>query len=85
MMVTSELKMMSRINIIASDVPLKPCPFCGAREVNLMEVLDFADEEDAYYVACGCCNANQLPDSKERAIHDWNQREMPDSDVAIEA
>lgn len=34
--------------------------------------------DDGYYVACTCCNANQIPDSKERAVHDWNQRENAD-------
>lgn len=53
---------------------LKPCPFCGNPHVSLVETLCELDGENTYFVNCGCCNASQLPDSKERAIHDWNQR-----------
>lgn len=51
-------------------------------EVRLVEVKYFLDGDDGYYVACTRCNANQFPDSKERAIHDWNQREKPDTEEA---
>ncbi|HFW3352464.1 TPA: Lar family restriction alleviation protein [Salmonella enterica subsp. enterica serovar Eastbourne] len=71
----------SRISIVSSNTPLKPCPFCGALEVHLIEVKHFSDGEGSYYVACSRCNANQFPDSKDRAIHDWNQREKPDTDT----
>ncbi|KGT91274.1 hypothetical protein NG99_17040 [Erwinia typographi] len=54
---------------------LKPCPFCGNPHVSLVETLRELDGENTYFVNCGCCNASQLPDSKERAVHDWNQRE----------
>ncbi|MBB8029247.1 Lar family restriction alleviation protein [Escherichia coli] len=66
---------MQTMTCVTSDVALKPCPFCGNPEVQLIEVKYFLDGDDGYYVACTCCNANQLPDSKERAIHDWNQRD----------
>lgn len=66
---------MKKISIINSPVPLKSCPFCGTSEVRLIEVRGFLDGDDGYYVACSGCNANQFPDVKERAIHDWNQRE----------
>lgn len=72
---------LSRISIINSDTPLKPCPYCGALEVLLIEVKHFLDGDDSYYVACSRCNANQFPDSKARAIHDWNQRDKPDTDT----
>lgn len=67
----------ARIAIINSDALLKPCPFCGKREVRLVRVSDFYDQEDAFYVACSDCNASQFPDVKERAIQDWNQRREP--------
>ncbi|ECD7243444.1 Lar family restriction alleviation protein [Salmonella enterica] len=66
-----------RISIINSDVPLKPCPFCGEPEVRLVRVADFCCQGDAFYVACPGCNANQFPDTKERAVQDWNQRREP--------
>jgi Lar family restriction alleviation protein len=72
----------SRISIASSDITLKPCPFCATSEVRLVEVKYFLDGDDGYYVACTHCNANQFPDSKARAIHDWNQREKHDTEQA---
>ncbi|HFW4797491.1 TPA: Lar family restriction alleviation protein [Salmonella enterica subsp. diarizonae serovar 60-67:z35:-] len=57
-----------------SDGLLKPCPFCGNPHVSLVEVWPELSDEILYVVNCGCCNATQHPDGKERAIHDWNQR-----------
>lgn len=73
---------MQNISIINSEVQLKPCPFCGNPQVQLIGVKYLMDGDDGYYVACTCCNASQIPDSKERAIHDWNQREKADTELA---
>lgn len=59
-----------------SDGVLKPCPFCGNPYISLVETLRELDGESTWFVNCGCCNTSQLPDSKERAIHDWNQRDQ---------
>ena len=55
---------------------LLPCPFCANPEPKLLDAC--FDGEPQYYVNCGCCNASQQPDSKERAINDWNQRTTPE-------
>lgn len=55
-----------------TDGALLPCPFCGNPEPKLMDA--YFNGETQYYVNCGCCNATQHPDSRERSIHDWNQR-----------
>lgn len=57
-----------------SDGLLKPCPFCGNPHVSLVEVWPELIGEIEYVVSCGCCETTQQPDSKERAIHNWNQR-----------
>lgn len=57
------------------DGLLKPCPFCGNSHISLVETLRELDGESTWFVNCGCCNASQLPDSKESAIHNWNQRD----------
>jgi len=57
-----------------SDGLLQPCPFCGNPHVSLVETLREFDGENTFFVNCGCCNASQLPDSKEGAISNWNQR-----------
>ncbi|MGU7118386.1 Lar family restriction alleviation protein [Salmonella enterica subsp. enterica serovar Pomona] len=63
---------------VNSDGMLKPCPFCGNPHVSLVETLREFDGENTYFVNCGCCNASQLPDSKEGAIRNWNQRDEED-------
>lgn len=57
------------------DGILKPCPFCGNPHISLVETLREFDGEITWFVNCGCCNASQLPDSKESAIQNWNQRD----------
>ena len=63
---------------INHDGLLKPCPFCGNLHVSLVETLREFDGENTWFVNCGCCNASQLPDSKEGAIRNWNQRNEPE-------
>ncbi|CNE38146.1 Lar family restriction alleviation protein [Yersinia enterocolitica] len=58
-----------------SDGALKPCPFCGNPHVSLVETIPYFGGENMHFVNCGCCNASQLPDTKEGAIYHWNQRE----------
>lgn len=60
---------------VNSDGLLKCCPFCGNPHVSLVETLRELDGENTWFVNCGCCNASQLPDSKESAIQNWNQRD----------
>lgn len=60
---------------VNSDGALMHCPFCGNPHVSLVETLCDSDGENTYFVNCGCCNASQLPDSKEGAIRNWNQRD----------
>ncbi|CAM7639023.1 Lar family restriction alleviation protein [Phytobacter diazotrophicus] len=63
---------------INHDGLLKPCPFCGNLHVSLVETLREFDGENTWFVNCGSCNASQLPDSKEGAIRNWNQRNAPE-------
>ncbi|MGG5989851.1 Lar family restriction alleviation protein [Salmonella enterica] len=63
---------------VNSDGTLKPCPFCGNPHISLVETLSEFDGENTWFVNCGCCNASQLPDSKEGAIRNWNQRDEED-------
>ncbi len=68
---------LSRIAIVHSEFPLKPCPQCGTPEVRLIRVTRFAGGDDAYYVACTVCAPRQFPDRCEDAVRDWNQRREP--------
>lgn len=63
-------------NDVNSDGLLSACPFCGNTNVSLVETRRETDGESLYFVNCGCCNATQLPDSKEGAISNWNQRDQ---------
>lgn len=60
------------------DGLLKPCPFCGNPHVSLVGTLREFDGEITWFVNCGCCNASQLPDSKDGAIRNWNERTEPE-------
>lgn len=61
-----------------TDKELKPCPFCGYENV---EIVDNGDElEEDYLICCeGCGGAfmasnDAMPVSKEELIEKWNRR-----------
>ena len=51
-------------------IELKPCPFCGSKEVYL-------DKPDThcFYVFCANCGVNgTTANTRERAVKAWNRR-----------
>ena len=49
---------------------LKPCPFCGCKEIHTSEKL-----HPLHIIACNQCEVQtNLYSSKEKAIKAWNQR-----------
>lgn len=58
---------------IREDAPeLKPCPFCGADEVNL-SVRE--DEDGGSYIYCHVCDSVYYNDNESQDIIDmWNRR-----------
>lgn len=51
---------------------LKPCPFCGSKEVRMR----FDSVFESYYVACKKCGADvhQFYGLKDEAVKAWNRR-----------
>lgn len=50
------------------DEELKPCPFCGSKEVNLMD-------DGVFYVSCfNCSTDGPMSDTDRGAIKAWNTR-----------
>ena len=47
------------------DAELKPCPFCGNKDVDISHVMG------EYWVTCYCGSMRQ---SKQEAVDSWNQR-----------
>jgi Lar family restriction alleviation protein len=55
------------------------CPFCGCKEVNLIE--DDHEMGTLFYITCNHCGARGgsfigEDDTADDAIHDWNQKEL---------
>lgn len=50
---------------------LKPCPFCGADEVNL-SVRE--DEDGESYIYCHVCDSVYYNDQSQNIIEMWNRR-----------
>lgn len=62
---------------------LEPCPFCGNREVGIVEFVD--GEGDRLFAVgctgCGCNGAPHIPlkdDARPAAIASWNRRAAPE-------
>ena len=54
---------------------LKPCPFCGNRDVGISGVLPQFGEEMHYKVICFNCNAQtRVCAKRDNAIKAWNRR-----------
>jgi len=52
---------------------LKPCPFCGSRDVKLLKILS------CYSVMCNQCNSttDDYFDDEKGALEAWNKRPSP--------
>lgn len=61
---------------------LKPCPFCGSRQVRVVEIVD-GEGDRACAVGCEGCGCNGAPhiplmdDARPAAIASWDRREEP--------
>lgn len=56
----------------ALDKPLKPCPFCGSDNIEIVEGKSLVD---GFFCHCFNCNMmTQATDSRESAISRWNRR-----------
>lgn len=54
------------------DKPIKPCPFCGSEEVDIV-----LNDIDNYYVLCiGCGSCGRDEKRVEKAIAAWNCRDV---------
>ena len=56
---------------------LKPCPFCGSKDVHLFKV--YCDYGDELWCECLNCEANAKSsfDDEQEAIDAWNRRVEP--------
>ena len=60
-----------------TEPKLKPCPFCGSKDVTLYEHDDFGG---AFYVMCECCGAtigttlDNMSCDEEEIVEMWNKR-----------
>lgn len=57
---------------VINDNELKPCPFCGERNINVSEA---GYRSDLWFIQCEDCWAT-FPhlDTKQEAIEAWNRR-----------
>lgn len=54
---------------------LKPCPFCGSRDVDVFDAGGEPYARSQPYVHCNNCNADsEMCDSLDEAIAAWNRR-----------
>ena len=54
---------------------LKPCPFCGDTDIEIIEPSECYDE---FEVQCQECGArSEWENSKEKAVANWNRRVKP--------
>lgn len=51
-------------------VDLKPCPFCGSKNIDL----EYVEEFDSYYATCTGCGVATRYTDREQAIRFWNRR-----------
>ena len=57
---------------------LKPCPFCGSENIEI-EVLSYQPYANGqrYFIVCSYCTAAHGNDEdKQKAIDNWNMREL---------
>lgn len=58
---------------------LKPCPFCGSKNIELAQKTVFTQNIPVgidWYVLCnGCCSSSGLFISDHDAINAWNRRD----------
>lgn len=60
---------------------LKPCPFCGSKEITLYETTRFDFSRVGYCVTCEMCYAEGgKAKSRAGARQLWNKRERVDND-----
>jgi Lar family restriction alleviation protein len=65
-------------------IDLKPCPFCGEKDVHLETQTATIDNEDVnfYRVYCpGCAGWTEWALDKEKTIEIWNTRSIPSSNL----
>lgn len=54
---------------------LKPCPFCGSKDIGTSYHLPMFGEDMLYFVVCNDCGAMSYHSRVEkRAIEAWNRR-----------
>lgn len=61
-----------------SEAALRPCPFCGSRELEL-----FALTADHAWVECRSCKAFGPSEADARHIRAWNERPEPSDWLAL--
>ncbi len=60
---------------MTKQIKLKPCPFCGENEQEIIELGLGGTEDWAIYVRCEYCGAFGPPaDSRQGAKETWNER-----------
>lgn len=55
---------------MASEIKLKPCPFCGSQETGVYY------DTGRHYVSCECGARGPSADTDEVAIAYWNRRSV---------
>ena len=64
---------------------LKPCPFCGNKEIKLRHVYEYPygnklTLSSGYVISCNRCNLDMNIADKGTAIKAWNTREETDDE-----
>ena len=55
---------------------LKPCPFCGSKNIDLREIDDAIFK---YYVKCNACHVSMADQNKPNIFKRWNNRIKDDT------
>ena len=65
------------IKLSITGKPLKPCPFCGNKNVSMYDatVKNFFYESENYRIECDACNASIERYSITGVKRAWNRRE----------
>ena len=67
---------LAREVVVANNYDLKPCPFCGSKNVHIetMSGAIILNPGDMYYVLCECMASGPTMSVEINAVTAWNKR-----------